>query len=70
MATVTRERSYIDPTCLYTLRGFQQAAGISATRLREARRQGISVPMIRVGRRKFIKGEKAIELIERLAETA
>ena len=59
--------SHIDPRCLYSLRGFQAASGVSATRMREARQSGIVPPMLEVGRRKFIRGSDAIEFIERLS---
>lgn len=64
-----RERtSCIAPERLYTLRGFQAASGISGTRMRQAKRQGIECPMLEVGRRKFVRGADAIEYIERLAK--
>ncbi|MBA3480331.1 MAG: DNA-binding protein [Pirellulales bacterium] len=59
--------SFLDPNRLYTLRGFQQASGISSTRMREARLQGIRLPAINVGRRKFVRGLDAIAYVERLA---
>ena len=66
----SHEPSFIDPGCLYTLRGFQAASGISSTRMRSARLQGIVCPMLEVGKRKFIRGADAIAYIERLAELA
>ncbi|HEX5471879.1 MAG TPA: hypothetical protein VFW73_08330 [Lacipirellulaceae bacterium] len=69
MATITtRAPSYLAPERLYSLRGFQAAAGVSATRMRYARASGIALPTIDVGRRKFIRGADAIAYIERLAE--
>jgi hypothetical protein len=68
MASVTKERSYLDPDRLYSLRGFQEASGISATRLREARRAGVDVLRLKVGRRVFIRGADAIAFIEALAQ--
>ena len=56
----------IDPNCVYSLRGFQ-AFGISATRMREARRAGVAPKFLEAGRRKFIRGSDAIEYIERLS---
>lgn len=63
----TAKRSYIDPTRLYSLRGFQIDGGISATRIREARLQGVDLPTLSVGRRKFVRGADGITFIERLA---
>ena len=63
-----RQPTFISPERLYTLQGFQQAAGISGTRMREARRQGIAPTQLRVGRRIFIRGTDAIAFIEALAE--
>jgi hypothetical protein len=59
--------SFIDPTFLYTWKGFQIASGISSTRIHQARRAGIVLPTLEVGRRKFVRGRDAIEYIERLA---
>jgi hypothetical protein len=68
MSTVsTKAPSYIAPERLYSLKGFQAAAGVSSTRMREARRAGIVLPMLEVGRRKFVRGYSAIEYLERLA---
>lgn len=69
MATTTRAPSYIAPERLYSLKGFQAAAGVSSTRMREARRAGIVLPSLEVGRRKFVRGVDAIAFIERLADT-
>jgi hypothetical protein len=63
----TKTPSHIDPNCLYSLRGFQAASGISATRMREARNAGISPKFLEVGRRKFLRGSDAIEYLERLS---
>lgn len=59
--------SFIAPERLYTLRGFYEASGISQTRVREARLRGIELPMLSVGKRKFVRGYDAIAYIERLA---
>jgi len=68
MATLTsREPSYIDPARLYSIRGFWAASGISPTRIREAKRQGIELPSLEVGKRKFIRGAQGIAFIEQLA---
>lgn len=68
MATITtKQPSYIAPERLYSIRGFQAAAGVSSTRMRYARHAGIALATIDVGRRKFIRGSDAIDYIERLA---
>jgi hypothetical protein len=69
MATVTTKApSYIAPERLYSLKGFQAAAGVSSTRMREARKVGVVLPSLEVGRRKFIRGSDAISYLEKLAE--
>ena len=60
--------NFIAPERLYTLKGFRAASGISATRIREARKAGILLPMLDVGRRKFVRGADAIAYLERLAK--
>ncbi len=65
--SATREPSFIDPARLYSIRGFHAASGISETRVREAKRMGIPLPAVEVGKRKFIRGVDAIAFIERLA---
>jgi hypothetical protein len=68
MATTSkRPPSFIDPERLYTLRGFQECSGIAATRIREARLQGVPLPTIKVGKRVFVRGADGIAYIERLA---
>jgi hypothetical protein len=66
-ADLTKGLSFIAPERLYTVKGFTAASGVSATRIREARRAGIALPTLEVGRRKFIRGADAIAYIERLA---
>ncbi len=60
--------SFIALERLYTLNGFQVASGIAATRRRAARLEGIHLPTLNVGKRKFVRGVDAIAYIERLAE--
>lgn len=62
-----KEPSYIAPERLYSLRGYWSASGISPTRIREARRCGIDLPCLEVGKRKFVRGVDGIAFIERLA---
>lgn len=62
-----RASSYVDPGRLYSLRGFQEASGIAATRMREARLQGLTPETIKVGKRVFVRGVDGIAYIEALA---
>lgn len=71
MATVTtKSPSYIAPERLYALKGVIACSGLSQTRIREARKAGIELPMLVIGKRKFCRGSDVIEYIERLAELA
>lgn len=63
-----RPASFVDPDRLYALRGFQEASGIAASRMREARLVGIHLATIRVGRRIFVRGVDGIAYIEKLAQ--
>lgn len=67
MATATKRPREIAPERLYPLRAFQEAAGIAPTRMREARLQGLHLPTLNVGKRKFVRGVDGIDYIERLA---
>jgi hypothetical protein len=67
VTATTRAPSFIAPERLYSLRGFQVAAGVSATRIREARKAGIVLPTLEVGRRKFVRGTDGIAYLEQLA---
>lgn len=58
----------IQPECLYSQRAFLEATGISARRLREARRRGVEPPWLTVGKRKFLFGSAAIQYIVSLSE--
>lgn len=68
-AKVTSKRpvSVICPERLYPLRAFQEASGLGATKMREARLAGITLTTIAVGRRKFVRGTDAISFIEAIA---
>jgi hypothetical protein len=63
----SRSPSFIAPDRLYTLKGFQIASGVSATRIREAKRKGVVLPTLEVGRRKFVGGADAISYLYELA---
>lgn len=67
LAAAKRPTSFIDGQRLYTLKGFQEAAGIAPTRMREARLQGVVPVTLRVGKRVFIRGADAIAYVEALA---
>lgn len=60
--------SFIAPERLYALKSFVIASGISSTRMREARRLGVLLTTIKVGRRIYVRGVDAIDYIERLAK--
>lgn len=59
---------YVDPGRLYSYRGFQIDSGISQTRIREARLMGHPLPVLKIGRRSYVRGGEAIEWMEKLAE--
>jgi hypothetical protein len=63
-----QDPGFIDPNRLYTLRGFYNDSGVSPTRVREARREGIEFPTMDMGKRKFIRGHDAIQFIEQLSQ--
>jgi hypothetical protein len=72
MAGKTRTPSprptFLDPDRLYSRQGFIHATGISPTRLREARLQGLEPQWLPIGRRFFLRGRDAIAFVESLAE--
>ena len=68
MATITKRPREIAPERLYPLRAFQEASGIAATRMREARLQGLHLATVNVGKRKFVRGSDGIAYIEALAQ--
>ena len=59
---------FIDPSRLYTRRGFLNAAGLGDTTVRKARMRGVELPIICVGRQPYVRGTDGIAWIERLAE--
>lgn len=65
--TKSNQPTYIAPDRLYSLKGFYTASGITPTRISEARRCGIDLPCLEVGKRKFVRGSDGIAYIERLA---
>jgi hypothetical protein len=64
----TNRPTFLAPERLYSIRGFCRASGLSYSRLREAARAGVEIPTFRVGKRKFIFGGDAIDLVRQLAE--
>jgi len=59
----------VDPRILYTFQGFIFTSGLANTRISDARRlHGVELPMVCVGRRKYIRGSDGIAFIEQLAE--
>lgn len=59
--------THLLPEAMYSLKGFQAAAGFSSSRMWELRQQGIRPVTLRVGRRIFIRGVDAINYIEAAA---
>lgn len=65
--TSTKHPSFIDPGRLYTRRGFIAASGVSETRIRSAKKLGIEISTLSVGKRLFYRGADCIAYIEALA---
>lgn len=57
----------IAPERFYPLSVYQEGSGISPTRMREGRLQGVYLETIDVGKRKFVRGSDGIEYILQLA---
>lgn len=57
----------IDPEKLYSLAEFIRCSGLSYTRIRHAAHDGVEIPTIAVGRRKFVEGASGIAYIRQLA---
>jgi hypothetical protein len=63
--------SAIQPDTVYGLQHWIEIAGISYSRIVNARKAGIELKMISVSpRRKYVRGSDGIAFIERLAEAA
>ena len=58
----------IHPESLYPYAAFIRCSGITKTRIREARLQGLKIQTVDAGRRKFVRGADGIKFIEQLAE--
>ncbi len=63
----TDSPSFIDPERVYALREFISASGISYTAIRNAKRRGIELSTLKVGKRVFVRGRDGIHFIEQLA---
>ncbi len=64
----TKQTSYLAPERLYTRDGFMRAAGLSMSRLSDARHDHGLVPKwLTVGAKQFIDGTDAIAFIKQLA---
>lgn len=59
---------YLEPSRLYTLEGFMEAAGISRTDRYQAKREHkIELSTLEIGVRKWVRGKDGIEFMEKLA---
>lgn len=58
----------IHPESLYPYGAFIRCSGLSKTRIREARLQGLELVTVDAGRRKFVRGADGILFIQQLAE--
>ena len=71
MATARKARKNktegIDPQRLYPLEAFKRDSGLGHNSIRKARDKGIDLPMIQVGRRKYVEGEAGIRFIVQAA---
>jgi hypothetical protein len=63
----TDRPTFIDIGRLYSLRKFISDSGLSYTRISQAARAGIELPMVVCGKRKFVRGRDGIDFVERLA---
>ena len=58
----------IHPECLYPYAAFIRCAGVPKSKIREAHLQGLELPTIKTGRRKYVRGVDGIAFIEQLAQ--
>ena len=66
ISATTKTPSFIDPTRLYSLRKFVIDSGISLTRIRQAKHQGIELLKVHAGKRVFVRGIDGVRFIEKL----
>lgn len=63
------KRGYsIEPQTLYALEEFKQVSGMGSWALRQARKAGLK--MLKIGNRKFVKGQAFIDFLETTNEKA
>lgn len=62
--------SSVQPDTLYTLQEFFKAAGIGYSTIAKAKQAGVRLDSLKVGRRKYVRGNSGIEFIEQLAAIA
>ncbi len=60
--------SFLAPERLYSFAGFLKATGVTRSRVQEAKKKGLPFPALKVGRRLFVHGDKAIAYLDQLAE--
>jgi len=57
----------IFPDAIYPYQAYIRDSGVSKTKIREARLQGVMLKTIDCGRRKYVRGRDGIDFIEQLA---
>lgn len=70
MALSSQSAGFVDPDRVYTLPAFYRDSGISKSRAREARLMGHPLPVVAIGRRRFVHGRAGIEWMMQLAKIA
>jgi hypothetical protein len=58
----------ISPDNLYSLAEFIRVSGLSYSRIRQAAHDGLEIPTIAVGKRKWVDGAAGISYVHELAE--
>ena len=66
MAAKTRKAA-IQPDNLYPIETWRSTSGIGRNSEAEARRKGIHLPVLKIGRCKFVQGRDGIEFLRSLA---
>ncbi|MCH9715960.1 MAG: hypothetical protein K0U90_05625 [Planctomycetes bacterium] len=65
---MSQVKGQIEPQTLYTLEEFKQVSGMGNWALRQARNAGMK--MLRIGNRKFVKGQTFIEFLDSQNDTS
>jgi hypothetical protein len=60
--------TYVLPEAVYAYQPLLGAIGFSYDRVKAARLKGIHLPVLKVGKRLYVRGSDAIRFIEQLAE--